>query len=34
MNLGVGKEEAVRLLDMTGGNADMAASLLFSGGAD
>lgn len=31
-NLGIDRGEAIRLLEMTGGNADMAASLLFGGG--
>ncbi|GAA5887166.1 hypothetical protein JCM16303_002211 [Sporobolomyces ruberrimus] len=30
VGLGVGREEAVRLLDSTGGNTELAASLLFS----
>jgi hypothetical protein len=29
MNLGVGREEAISLLDAAGGNADVAASLMF-----
>ncbi|GAA5954923.1 hypothetical protein JCM3765_007814 [Sporobolomyces pararoseus] len=30
VGLGVGREEAIRLLDSTGGNTELAASLLFS----
>ncbi|RUP46645.1 aspartyl protease-domain-containing protein [Jimgerdemannia flammicorona] len=31
VNLGVPRQEAIQALEMTGGNADMAASLLFQG---
>lgn len=34
MAMGVGREESIKLLDAAGGNAEMAASLLFSGGFD
>lgn len=29
MNMGVGRDEAVRLLDAAGGNVEMAANLMF-----
>lgn len=34
MNLGVGREEAIRFLEATGGNMETAANLIFSGGTD
>ncbi|KAM0746062.1 hypothetical protein T439DRAFT_143385 [Meredithblackwellia eburnea MCA 4105] len=34
VGLGVGREEAIRLLEASGGNPELAANLIFSGGFD